>query len=700
MKKNQKLKDNFWGSKILAVLLLFAISANAQTPRPQALPLITGWQYRYGDSPRDANGRFAWLVDSLNEDAAWIATDRLLSPPNRNGKQFLWLRIRLPKIESQQISIYFPQVILAFQVYVDAELIHEFGKMRSSSQNKISGVVRHLIPLDIQDSGKMLYVRVFSDEPNIIGISFGDDLVLFGEQMGIIHSIFARNAVSVILGFFFIFLGLFALFIFLRRFKEREYYLFSFGAFSLTIGLFYVLQDASTALMIKSDYLRYYLGYISFFLFPAALYAFFEQIVVEKYRRWVRILWQAHLLAAIIFILLDLTGVLYLPIGQPYYVWLFIFTISFTFTISFRAARSGGRNIRLFIFGFTFLGITGLHDLIMGLDWGYHGRWLSHWGTLIFVITLGYILERQFAENHEKLKLYSKELEYKTRKLNKYSQILESKVAERTEDLKSKNRELEQTLRQLTEMQNQIITQEKMASLGRLVAGVAHEVNSPIGAVRSAADVSERCIRQINEAFDNGETTGKNGNSRLQKVLRLLGENNRVVHQASERISSIIQSLKNFVHLDEAEYQKINIHTCLDETLTLLRSELRDHITIEKHYGNLPELVGFPGELNQVFLNVLQNAIQAIENKGMISVTTENKDSDILVEIRDTGRGIPKKKLENIFEIGFSDKFSRVKVGSGLFTAYNIIQKHNGDIEIASEIGKGTTVTLKLPVSI
>ncbi len=700
MKKSYINKNNCLSGKFSTALLLFiALSVNAQTISPQTLPLINGWQYRYGDSPLTDDGQFAWLIDSL-KNSPWTDTDRLLNPVDRDGRQFLWLRVRLPKIESQQISIYFPQVILAYQVYVDAKLIHEFGEMKSSSQNKISGVVRHLIPLDNRDSGKMLYVRVFSDEPDVIGISFGDDLVLFGDQMGIIHSIFAQNAMSVILGFFFIFLGIFALFIFLRRLKEREYYLFSFGAFSLTIGLFYVLQDATTALMMKSDYLRYYLGYISFFLFPAALYAFFEQIVIEKYRRLVRILWQAHLLATVIFISLDLTGVLYLPIGQPYYVWLFIFTISFTFTISFRAARSGGGNIRIFVFGFTFLGLTGLHDLIMGLDWGYHGRWISHWGTLVFVITLGYILERQFAENHEKLKLYSKELEYKTRKLNKYSQVLEQKVAERTSDLKSKNRELEETLRQITEIQNQMITQAKMASLGRLVAGVAHEVNNPIGAVRSAADVMTRCIQQIDTEIRDGEKLPKERSPRLQKMLQLLGDNNKVVQQASERISSIIQSLKSFVHLDEAEFQRMNIHACLDETLMLLRNELRDHITVEKHYGMLSETLGYPGELNQVFLNVLQNAIQAIEDKGVISVKTEIKDSNILVEIRDNGRGIPKQKLDNIFEIGFSDKSSRVKVGSGLFTAYNIIQKHNGDIEIASETGKGTTVTLKLPVSI
>ena len=283
--------------------------------------------------------------------------------------------------------------------------------------------------------------------------------------------------------------------------------------------------------------------------------------------------------------------------------------------------------------------------------------------------------------------------------LEDYNRTLEAEVAQRTRELNAKNDQLEQTLKQLRDMQNQLIMREKMASLGNLIAGIAHEINSPIAAVTSAADVSQRCIAKIEKILD-----GENRHSEalpeypIEKPLRHLKDNLAVTVAAGKRISTIVKSLKSFIRLDEAEFQKINLHDGLDSTLAIIDTQLRDRIKVVKSYGDIPAVHCSAGQINQVFLNILINAEQAIEGEGTIHIQTFQKDGAIYVRVSDTGRGIRPERLEKIFDFGFTVDTSRVKMGTGLSTAYNIIQKHHGDITIESEPGAGTTVTIILPL--
>jgi len=201
--------------------------------------------------------------------------------------------------------------------------------------------------------------------------------------------------------------------------------------------------------------------------------------------------------------------------------------------------------------------------------------------------------------------------------LAEYNLTLTEKVEARTQDLHAKNVKLKETLEQLKEMQHQLILQEKMASLGNLVAGVAHEVNNPIGAVHSAADVTRRCIEKIKEILKSSQTLQElKSSEQLEKSLRILTDNNHVTTTASERITDIVRSLKIFARLDEADYQVANIHDGLDTTLTLLDHEIKDRIIVSRDYGDIPNIGCYPNQLNQVFMNILMNAVQAIEKKG------------------------------------------------------------------------------------
>jgi signal transduction histidine kinase len=284
--------------------------------------------------------------------------------------------------------------------------------------------------------------------------------------------------------------------------------------------------------------------------------------------------------------------------------------------------------------------------------------------------------------------------------LRSYNLTLTEKVEARTRDLYAKNTKLKEALDQLKEMQHQLIMQEKMASLGNLVAGVAHEVNSPIGAVYSAADVSRRCVEKISMILSTSRTMEElNSSEQLQKSLKILADNNKVTTAASERIANIVRSLKTFARLDEADYQEADILEGLDSTLILLEHEIKDRIVVIKNFGDIPKISCYPNQLNQVFMNLLMNAVQAIDGEGRITIKTDLEEGKVTVEISDTGRGIPPQNMAKIFDPGFTTKGVGVGTGLGLSISHNIIKKHNGDIKVESEKGKGSSFTILLPIN-
>ena len=268
------------------------------------------------------------------------------------------------------------------------------------------------------------------------------------------------------------------------------------------------------------------------------------------------------------------------------------------------------------------------------------------------------------------------------------------------ETVQAKNRDLEQAMQQLRESQEQLVMREKMAALGDLVAGVAHEINSPIGTVASSADVSQRCLQRVGSAVDGAASLEELRVDRsFHQAMELLGTNTTNIATASTRITTIVDSLKNFAHLDEAERQQVDITEGIESSLTLMEHEFRGRVSVETEFGDLPAIQCYPGQLNQVFINLLKNSAQSIETSGTIRIRSWSESDKVVVRVSDTGAGIPREKLDRIFDFGFSAGGTRVKLASGLSTAYNIVQNHNGSIDIESEVGSGTTVSLTLPIT-
>ena len=349
---------------------------------------------------------------------------------------------------------------------------------------------------------------------------------------------------------------------------------------------------------------------------------------------------------------------------------------------------------------------TGIVDILQGMEAIILDRFFFHWGVLALIMAMGYVLEREFSLLNQGLASSARELEIKStalklsnRKLEKYNEILNRLIDERSQQLESRHYELEASLQQLQNAENQLVMKEKMASLGNLVAGVAHEVNTPIGAVNSASDVTARCISKIHDVL------GGNGNgpipledARLQKYLGLLESNNRLVVDAGGRVKKIVQSLRDFTRKETAQPESFDLHEGIDSTLTLVFHELKYKVEIEKDYGDLPSISGYPNQLNQVFMNLFVNAAQAMEERGTLRISTRPLKDCVQIAITDNGKGIEQKDIDRIFDPGFTTKGVGVGTGLGLSICYNIIQKHHGSIRVKSEPGKGTEFTIQLPV--
>lgn len=267
------------------------------------------------------------------------------------------------------------------------------------------------------------------------------------------------------------------------------------------------------------------------------------------------------------------------------------------------------------------------------------------------------------------------------------------------DEIGSLARSFEQMAASLRQAQQQLVMKEKMASLGNLVAGVAHEINNPIGALHSAADTSSLCVDRIMETIDSNEAAiGIKEDRRLMRALQSLKSNTDVIVVASERIGTIVQSLKNFARLDEAAFQKADIHEGLESTLTLLQHQMKGRVEIIRDFGDLPQVHCYANQLNQVFMNVLTNAMRAIEDSGSITIQTSCDSEHVFVKITDTGIGIPPEDLPRIFDPGFTTQGVGVGTGLGLSTTYNILENHGARAIVDSEVGEGTQFTIVLPI--
>ena len=317
-------------------------------------------------------------------------------------------------------------------------------------------------------------------------------------------------------------------------------------------------------------------------------------------------------------------------------------------------------------------------------------------------------------------KLGDKTLEVmrKNQELEAERSALEERVRQRTEDFQRLNEQLlaysleQQELNEkLESAQSQLLQSEKMASIGQLAAGVAHEINNPVGFVNSNLGTLEKYMADLfrviaayeaAESKFGGEHCPEVADVRKSVDLPYLMEDIPSLVKESRdglaRVKRIIQDLKDFSHVDESSWQFADLEKGMDSTLNVVWNEIKYKAEVVKEYAGLPQVECMPSQINQVFMNLLVNAAQAIEGQGTITIRSGVAGEEAWLEVADTGKGIAPQHLGRIFDPFFTTKPVGKGTGLGLSLSYGIVQKHGGRIEVSSEVGKGTAMRVWLPL--
>jgi signal transduction histidine kinase len=662
------------------------------------------WRYHSGDDP-------AWADPSF-DDSSWETVDTRLfigQLPKDGWAGIGWFRLHVelaPELEGEPIGILLCQIGAA-EIYLDGTRFHSSGQVAASAEGERKRSVVNPSPLLVSFGGgkhhviAVRYSNHASDWAHEHGFPAGFWMAARDYQYSVEqhenflrgHTAYQALFVAVPLAFTLLHL---LLFFFYAREKANLYYaIFTIGAAALTYCVFQIRFASNLRLWL-----------VLFWFFKISLLVVLVSGVRFQYavfysrlpRRFWWLLAGAIVLGGFAWYLPEdvfgIAGMLVLVemlrvviraiLGKKDGAWIIgIGFGAFCVAVAWQALMGLGVLTRLDEpYGMVYL--YGILGLIISMS-VYLARSVAH---------VNKNLEAQLAQVRE----LSGHLERANQELGEYSQTLEKKVTERTHELSSKNVELEDTLGELRDTQIQLVQSEKMASLGSLVAGVTHELNTPVGVISSMHNTLIRAVDRLKETLSGSSSREDAEDKTVRSAFEAISNANEIITTGTERLMSIARNLREFARLDEAEFQVAHVHGGIDSTLALLKRDIGDGVAVEKDYGDIPPIYCSPGQLNQVFMTVLRNAAQAIDGAGEIRIKTFQEDETVHILISDTGVGIPPAQLERIFDLDFKAGESRVKMKFGLSTAYRIVQDHGGTVEIDSAVGRGTVVTISLPV--
>lgn len=324
-----------------------------------------------------------------------------------------------------------------------------------------------------------------------------------------------------------------------------------------------------------------------------------------------------------------------------------------------------------------------------------------------------FLRKKEIEEKNKQLEIEINRRERAEEQLRDYNRNLQKIIRERT-------KELEKSLDDLKSTQSRLLQSEKMASIGQLAAGVAHEINNPVGFVKSNLNTLNDYRQDVMKLLDGYRSLEGALNQERQLPLAgpipqalenvqkikdkidlsfILADYQKVVEESEEglqRVAKIVSDLKNFSHLDKAELEHADLNKGIESTLNIVWNELKYKAEVIKDLGDIPLVKCYPQRMNQVFMNILVNAAQAIVGKGTIRISTRALNDHVEIQISDTGKGIPPEVLPKIFDPFFTTKAVGKGTGLGLNVVYNIIQQHKGTIDVESDVGKGTTFIIRL----
>lgn len=395
--------------------------------------------------------------------------------------------------------------------------------------------------------------------------------------------------------------------------------------------------------------------------------------------------------------------------------------------LGFQVNRKGYRPAVFFLIGYTIFLIAVVVFVLRNfnvLPYNDLTSYVLEIGSVIQITLLSFALADKinfFRKENEEAQKQALEISKENERLIREQNIeLEIQVNKRTEELQNSNNTLNFTLRELKEAQSQLVDAEKMASLGQLTAGIAHEINNPINFVTSNIKPLELDINDLYDVISKYEEIDPE-----QDVKQQIAEVNKFKRQidldfikteinsllsgigeGAKRTAEIIRSLKNFSRLDESDTKPVDLNEGLDSTLVLLRSNIPPNIKVIKDFKTLPLVECLPGKINQIFMNLITNGIHAIKIKPIqdaeeqLIIRTWQEGNDVKISIKDSGIGMSEETKQKIFEPFFTTKEVGEGTGLGLSIVFSIIEKHKGQIDVATKVNQGTEFIITLPVNV
>jgi signal transduction histidine kinase len=543
-----------------------------------------------------------------------------------------------------------------------------------------------------------------------------------GSQKSILEGIFDYDISNgIYLG---IFLVMFIYNVFLYFNTKNKYYL-SYSAFVLAfgIGLFTMAGYSFKYFWPASPWLEQRSIVLVSAIIPISALIFANSFLNLKTNlpKTSKLILSFVITYGIVF-LIALAG--YIQLGQKLILALFI-SVFLIFGIALKLSLSGHRKAKFYLAAWSvyLFGIIVFVLKDFGLvPYNVITNRMMHFGSVLEVILLSFALGDYInilrKEKEESQKKVLKGLQRNEQIIKSQNKMLEKKVKERTLKLETTNLDLSQAMNELKDTQTQLVDAEKMASLGQLTAGIAHEINNPINFVSSNISPLKKDIDDLREIIARYETaTTEEGISAAQtKLIRELKEEidldftlveiDELLHgikDGADRTAEIVKGLKNFSRLDESLIKAADINEGIKSTLLILKSKFSS-IKLVEDYGDLVPIHCLPGKLNQLFMNILDNAIYACtkkeypaESTARITIVTNQSKTSTTIQIKDNGIGMDNQTKTKIFEPFFTTKEVGEGTGLGMSIVHGIITNHSGDIKIKTEIGIGTEITINLP---
>jgi signal transduction histidine kinase len=702
------------GLSVLALILLLPIPTKAQTnfyqkPLP-SMEINTEWQYRWGDSPINSSGQREWAInDPGNRSWNWFKVPE--QPPNIHNFRNVWVRAKLPQGKWPDPGLLFATNDQRFQVFLDGKMIYQYGNMERSYRQS-PGSPLHIIPLPLDFQNKIISFRMHSTFARTAGLL---RMVQIGSRSELQLKIVRESIDYLILAGLFIFLGLVLIIIFALESCEQKSFL-ALGFSSICVGSWLVAETNMKQILFDIPvHWSTYIAIASFYLMPIGFCAFVEQIFGGRYNKMLQRLRQVYYLFTVVVFTLDITHVLTLAATLSYFYLLVLITIILLITVVVEAGIKGNPEAKIFGLGITIFAIAGIYDI---LGWYFRvvpwTRYFTHWGLFVFILSLTYLLKGRFTKVYEQLKDYSLQIESKNEVLNhiwievkksrdeiaEWNKALEKRVIERNEQLETANEELNITLETLRRTQAQLVQSEKMVALGGLVAGVAHEINTPMGVSVTAASY----LAQNTKEFWSRYQTNQMKRSDLEKYLNVSDETCKIILVNLDRATELIKSFKQVAVDQSSEIRRsFKVKKYIGEVLLSLKPKLKKtKLEIVVQCDDDLTIDSYPGALAQIITNLVMNSITHAydeNSEGRITFRISQNNQELTFSFSDDGKGITSANKAKIFDPFFTTKRANGGTGLGLHIVYNLVtQTLGGTIECESKPGQGTTFIIVFPI--